>query len=109
MTECQGCEPRVHRLKREVVIIAPLEVDTLENVLRELGNGMADRTKRRYRLHCINPELMTRTTVIALDQLSLDLRRRSAHFYSLRIEEIKRLIRAAPQSVKTGLKLKSLN
>lgn len=88
MSEFQIRQPRIHRLKREQVVQLPVVIDVLELVTKELSYGMADRTKRRYRLHCLNPSLMTRTTVIALDRLSEKLRLRSADFYALRIEEI---------------------
>lgn len=98
---------RVHCIRKISFVPKYAEKDTLEHILHELGIGCADKTKRRYRAHCLNPDTMTRTTVIALDELLKRLNDRGVEYYPLRIAEIKRLILAAPSNVKNGLILSS--
>jgi hypothetical protein len=57
--------PRVHCINRLPSVASEKEDDILELILQELGIGCAEQTKRRYRTHCLNPDKMTRTTVIA--------------------------------------------
>lgn len=108
MSSVRSEGPRVHCIRRVPVVTEVKEEDILELVLQELGIGCADKTKRRYRTHCLNPDLMTRTTVIALDVLGCKLKQQGARYYRLRIDEIRRLIWAAPYQVKRELKLHSL-
>ena len=100
--------PRVHCINRLPSVASEKEDDILELILQELGIGCAEQTKRRYRTHCLNPDKMTRTTVIALDALCCKFKQQGMRYYRLRVEEIRRLIRAAPYSSRQELKLLSL-
>lgn len=97
--------PKVHLRKSSVVVTVAPELTPTELVLRHLTQGYSEFQREMFKRQCLRPERMSKTTLWALYQLGLKLRRGNAAYYSIQLEEIRRLLKAAPQAVRSQVRL----
>jgi hypothetical protein len=97
--------PKVHLRKSSAVVTPKPELTPTDLVLRHLTQDCSTFRRAQYRRQCQKPATMSKTTLWALHQLRLKLQRDNAGYYRLQLEEINRLVAAAPSSVRSSIRL----
>lgn len=88
--------PKVFARKTAAVVQKVESFNITDIVLRELSRGVTPFKARRYQSQCKTPSRLRATTIWALYQLALKFKAEGPAYHALRLEEIRRLIRAAP-------------